>query len=129
MPFRPLTSGPRVRISSSTMNTLPIHPDAPWLAPLAGYSDLPFRMLCRHYGCAVACTEMVSAKGLYHGGGNTDRLLDTCPGDDPVVLQLFGSDPDVFPYVMDAMLERGFRHFEHGVHHVREDVRIGTEIG
>ena len=38
--------------------------DAPWLAPLAGYSDLPFRLLCRHYGAAVCVTEMVSAKGL-----------------------------------------------------------------
>ena len=46
------------------MNQLPIRPDAPWLAPLAGWSDLPFRVLCREQGAAVCCTEMVSAKGL-----------------------------------------------------------------
>ena len=53
------------------MNQLPIRPDAPWLAPLAGWSDLPFRVLCRELGAAVCCTEMVSAKGLVYGGPRT----------------------------------------------------------
>ncbi len=46
---------------------LPIGREYPWLAPLAGFSDLPFRLLCREQGAAVACTEMVSAKGLIYG--------------------------------------------------------------
>ena len=49
------------------MSGLPINPATPWLAPLAGFSDLPFRLLCREFGCQVACTEMVSAKGLLYG--------------------------------------------------------------
>ena len=45
---------------------LPFAPDKPWLAPLAGWSDLPFRLLCRRFGAAVCCTEMISAKGLIY---------------------------------------------------------------
>ena len=52
------------------MTQLPFRPDSPWLAPLAGWSDLPFRLLCRERGAAVCCTEMVSAKGLVYGGRN-----------------------------------------------------------
>jgi len=94
------------------MQTPPITPDAPWLAPLAGYSDLPFRMLCRRQGAAVACTEMVSAKGLLYGGPGSDRILDTHPEDAPLVVQLFGSEPATFGPVMDRLLERGFRYFD-----------------
>ncbi|MBR4423343.1 MAG: tRNA-dihydrouridine synthase, partial [Mailhella sp.] len=64
---------------------LPFSPDAPWLAPLAGWSDLPFRLLCREQGAAVCCTEMVSAKGLVYGGKNTEDLLRTADGDWPLV--------------------------------------------
>ncbi|SHN68585.1 tRNA dihydrouridine synthase [Desulfovibrio litoralis] len=56
-----------------------ITPDKPWLAPLAGYSDLPFRLLCRHYGAAVAVTEMVSAKGLFYNSKASMALLATHP--------------------------------------------------
>ncbi len=94
------------------MYTLPIAPDAPWLAPLAGYSDLPFRMLCRAYGAACAVTEMVSVKGLVYGGHGTTRLLATAPGDGPLVVQLFGAEPDMFERAMPQLLERGFTHFD-----------------
>ncbi len=77
----------------------PIGPDRPWLAPLAGYSDLPFRLLCREHGAAAACTEMVSAKGLFYakrgGGAGTQALLDTTPEDLPLIIQLFGGEPDI----------------------------------
>lgn len=68
---------------------LPIGAAYPWLAPLAGYSDLPFRLLCREMGAAVACTEMVSAKGLVlgqsHKNNATNELLATYPPLEPPV--------------------------------------------
>lgn len=64
----------------------------PWLAPLAGYSDLPFRLLCREQGAAVCETEMVSAKGLFYEASATSAFLASCPEDQPLVVQLFGGD-------------------------------------
>jgi len=94
------------------MHTLPFAPNAPWLAPLAGYSDLSFRMLCRSFGAACAVTEMVSAKGLVFGGHGTTRLLTSDAGDAPLVVQLFGAEPDIFDRAMPLLLERGFTHFD-----------------
>ena len=94
------------------MNAFPILPDEPWLAPLAGYSDLPFRLLAKQFGCAVRCSEMVSVKGLAFKNSGTRRLLATCPEDDPMVLQLFGSEPQFFEPVMDKLLGMGFRNFD-----------------
>lgn len=92
--------------------TLPFAPNAPWLAPLAGYSDLPFRTLCRSFGAACAETEMVSVKGLVYGGFGTERLLNTCEADTPLVVQLFGADPEIFERAMDILVKRGFTHFD-----------------
>lgn len=94
------------------MNHPLIGPELPWLAPLAGYSDLPFRLLCREYGAACAVTEMISAKGMvYHSPGTKD-LLSTCPEDTPLVVQLFGSEPEMFARAMDTLLQRGFAYFD-----------------
>ena len=93
-------------------NKLPITPDAPWLAPMAGYTDLAFRLLCREHGAAVACTEMVSAKGLVYRSPGTEPLLATCPEDAPLVLQLHGAEPDVVSRAMDVLLDRGFKWFD-----------------
>lgn len=95
-----------------TLSTLPIHPDRPWLAPLAGFSDLPFRLLCREQGAAAACTEMISVKGLMYANEATNRLLATHPADQPLVAQLYGSDPDGFDRAMELMLRRGFCYFD-----------------
>ncbi|MCH2172123.1 tRNA dihydrouridine synthase DusB [Myxococcota bacterium] len=65
------------------------------MAPLAGVSNLPFRLIAREAGAAMTFTETVSAKGLVTGGKKTRRLLDTSPREDPVGFQLFGSDPAV----------------------------------
>jgi tRNA-dihydrouridine synthase B len=94
------------------MTRFAISPDSPWLAPLAGYSDLPFRMLVRRYGCAVACSEMVSVKGMAFKNGGTRRLIATCPEDDPMVLQLFGSEAQYFPPVMEKLVGMGYRNFD-----------------
>ncbi len=60
---------------------LPIGPEHPWLAPLAGYTDLPFRVLCREQGAAVACTEMVSAKGLVYSSKGKSGKKASVPGE------------------------------------------------
>ncbi|MGE4298745.1 MAG: tRNA dihydrouridine synthase [Desulfovibrionaceae bacterium] len=91
---------------------LPIRPDAPWLAPLAGYSDLPFRLLCRENGAAVCCTEMVSAKGMHYSNKGTSRLLDTEPADAPLVVQLFGSEARYLDEALTRCVELGFSWFD-----------------
>lgn len=63
------------------------------LAPLAGITNLPFRMLAREAGCALVFSEMVSADGLVHGSRNTFGLLRSLPAEKPLAVQLFGSDP------------------------------------
>lgn len=91
---------------------LPFESDSPWLAPLAGFSDLPFRLLCREQGCAAACTEMVSAKGLLYGNQGTKRLLATHPLDRPLVVQLYGPEPQSVGLAMEILLTRGHRYFD-----------------
>jgi tRNA-dihydrouridine synthase B len=65
------------------------------LAPMAGVSNLPFRLIAREAGAALAFTETVSAKALVQGGAKTRRLLDSSPAEAPVAFQLFGADPGV----------------------------------
>lgn len=65
------------------------------LAPMAGVTDLPFRILCKEQGCGLVYTEMVSAKGIYYNNKNTNILLEIKNEERPVSLQLFGSDPDI----------------------------------
>lgn len=85
---------------------------APWLAPLAGYSDLPFRLLCRRYGAAVCVTEMVSAKGLIYKSPGTGELLMSLPEDQPLVVQLFGSEPDVLAEAVTTLRRAGYGWFD-----------------
>ena len=65
------------------------------LGPMAGVTDLPFRMLCKEYGVDLIYTEMVSAKGIMYNNKNTVDLLRTETMEKPVALQLFGSDPKI----------------------------------
>lgn len=90
----------------------PITPDRPWLAPLAGFSDLPFRLLCRDFGCHTAVTEMVSAKGLIYGSPGTRELLQTCDPDAPLVVQLFGSEEPFLVQAVERLRAEGFRYFD-----------------
>ena len=64
------------------------------LAPMAGISDLPFRLLARAQGAPLCFTEMISAEGLKRNGQNTLALLRSSPTDSPLGIQLFGDDPD-----------------------------------
>lgn len=91
---------------------MPLSPDKPWLAPLAGYSGLPFRMLCREFGAAAAVTEMVSAKGLVYGSTGTKTLLDTCPQDAPLAVQLFGSETPFIERASAMLIENGFTNLD-----------------
>ena len=65
------------------------------LAPMAGVTDLPFRLLCKEQGAGLLCMEMISAKALQYNNKNTKALLEIDPRECPVSLQLFGSDPDI----------------------------------
>lgn len=65
------------------------------LAPMAGVTDLPYRLLCKEQGAGLMCTEMVSAKGLYYGNRKSEPLMATEPKEQPAALQIFGSDPDI----------------------------------
>ena len=66
------------------------------LAPMAGVSDLPFRMLCAEQGAGLVCMEMVSAKAILFHNRNTEELMRSDEKERPVSLQLFGSDPQIW---------------------------------
>lgn len=76
------------------------------LGPMAGVTDLPFRVLCREQGAGLVCMEMVSAKAVLYGNRNTKELLAVSPMERPVSLQLFGSDPEILAEIA-ARLEDG----------------------
>ena len=78
------------------------------LAPMAGVCDLPFRLLCREQGAGLVCMEMVSAKAIYYHNKNTELLMQTDPGEHPVSLQLFGSDPKIMSEMVKQIEERPF---------------------
>lgn len=66
-----------------------------FLAPMAGVTDLPFRLICKQKGCALVYTEMVSAKGIYYNNENTNQMLKIDNSERPIAVQLFGSDPSI----------------------------------
>lgn len=78
------------------------------LAPMAGVTDLPFRLLCKEQGADLICTEMVSAKGIMYHNKNTEDLLRIDDKERPVSLQLFGSDPDIISEQAKRIEERNF---------------------
>lgn len=78
------------------------------LAPMAGVSDLPFRLLCKEQGAGLVCMEMVSAKAIYYNNKNTDQLMEIHPDEGPVSLQLFGSDPKIMGEMAKHIVERPF---------------------
>ena len=78
------------------------------LAPMAGVTDLPFRLLCKEQGVGLICMEMVSAKAIYYNNKNTEELLEIHPDEKPVSLQLFGSDANIMAEMAKKIEERPF---------------------
>ena len=78
------------------------------LAPMAGVTDLPFRLLCKEQGAGLLCMEMVSAKAIQYNNKNTKALLEIHPEEQPVSLQLFGSDPDIISEIAKRIEELPF---------------------
>ena len=64
------------------------------LAPMAGITDLPFRVICKKFGPALVCTEMVSSKAIFYNDSNTKRLMKIEKKERPVSVQIFGSDEE-----------------------------------
>jgi len=80
----------------TAMRIGPLTIDTPLiLAPLAGYSDLAFRLLCREYGAGLVVSEMISCHGLHYRQKNTMEMIRTVAEERPVAMQLFGDDPEL----------------------------------
>ena len=79
------------------------------LAPMAGVSDLPFRLLCHEQGAGLVCMEMISAKAILYHNRNTESLLEIHPQEGPVSLQLFGSDPAIMADIAARIEDRPFQ--------------------
>lgn len=79
------------------------------LAPMAGVTDLPFRLLCKEQGAGLLCMEMISAKALQYKNKNTKALLAIHPEEYPVSLQLFGSDPEIMGRIASEIEELPFQ--------------------
>ncbi|MFV0465893.1 MAG: tRNA dihydrouridine synthase DusB [Lachnospiraceae bacterium] len=78
------------------------------LAPMAGVTDLPFRILCKEKGAGLLCMEMISAKAILYNNRNTEELLTINEREHPIALQLFGSDPDIVSEIAKRIEERPF---------------------
>jgi len=66
-----------------------------FLAPMAGVTDMPFRILCREQGCGLVCTEMISAKGMYYKDEKSWKLAELSGSELPAAVQIFGSEPEI----------------------------------
>lgn len=78
------------------------------LAPMAGVTDLPFRKLCKEQGAGLICMEMVSAKAISFHNKNTEALMENDKCENPVSMQLFGSEPELMARVAAEIEERPF---------------------
>ena len=82
------------------------------LAPMAGVTDLPFRLLCKEQGCGILYSEMVSAKALHYNNANTNELLRMEPQEAPMALQLFGSEPEIMAEAVEKINDMPFAFFD-----------------
>lgn len=78
------------------------------LGPMAGVTDLPFRLLCKEKGADLVCTEMVSAKGVQYNNKNTENLLMVSELERPAAIQLFGSNPIILSETAKRIEDRNF---------------------
>ena len=77
------------------------------LAPMAGITDLPFRILCKEQGADVMVTEMISAKALFYGNKNTLPLMQTEEEEKPIGVQIFGSEPELMGEMAHKIEDKG----------------------
>ncbi len=90
-----------------------INKENPWLAPLAGYSDLAMRLLCKQYGAKVCVTEMVSSKGIFYQGKSTKDLLKTSAEEENLIVQIFASEASYLAESIHIIREEyGFEYFD-----------------
>lgn len=82
------------------------------LAPMAGVTDLPFRLLCKEQGCGLLYSEMVSAKAILYNNKNTLELLKVEEKEHPIALQLFGSEPETMAEAAKRLEEGSFDFFD-----------------
>lgn len=78
------------------------------LAPMAGVCDLPFRLLCKEQGCDILYTEMISAKGMYYNIKSAEPLLLTEKEEEPIGVQIFGSEPEIMGEQAKRLEDKGF---------------------
>ena len=74
-----------------------------FLAPMAGVTDMPFRILCREQGCGLVYTEMVSAKGMHYNDEKSFKLTEIDDGEKPATVQIFGSDPKIMAGIAERL--------------------------
>ncbi|MBQ6025998.1 MAG: tRNA dihydrouridine synthase DusB [Lachnospiraceae bacterium] len=82
------------------------------LGPMAGVTDMPFRILCKEQGADLIYTEMVSAKGIHYNNTNTKDMLLVDEAERPTALQLFGSEPDIMAETAKRIEDRNFDIFD-----------------
>ncbi len=75
------------------------------LAPMAGITDLPYRLICKAFGAGLVCSEMISAKGMMYNNENTKELLRTKTEESPLSVQIFGSEPDILGDIAERLRE------------------------
>ncbi len=82
-------------------------PGSTFLAPLAGITNLPFRRMVKSCGCAVVCSEMISAKALLHGSEKTIAMIQSSPEEKPFSVQIFGAEPESMAYGAKIITQSG----------------------
>ena len=76
-----------------------------FLAPMAGITDLPFRIICKKMGAGLVYTEMVSSKGIFYNDIGTNKLMDISKDERPIAIQIFGSEPDIIGQIAKKVSE------------------------
>ena len=82
-------------------------PNKVFLAPMAGVTDLPFRVMCKKFGAGMVYSEMVSSKAMHYNDQKTMELLKTCPDESPLAVQIFGHEPDIMAESVPKALSTG----------------------
>lgn len=101
-----LSQNPPRPLPSLAIGTRPL-PNRTVLAPLAGITNLPFRLLAKEGGAGLVCAEMVSANGLVYGSRKTRAMLEIAPEERPLSLQIFGADPQIMAEAAQIVADAG----------------------